>query len=540
MENILFTIFITIATATILNIIFRFYNISHIVGYIFTGTIISYIFNFNGSNFNSLNMIGEFGIVFLMFTIGLELNFEKIKKMKEDLFVNGFLQVVTSVVTIFIIAKYIFELDNNTSLIIALAFSLSSTAIVLTYLKESKDAVTPYGSKSLGILIFQDLAVIPILLLITYLTNDTSSIHEVLIKTFLSAFIVLIFMFTAGKKIVDWLLRFSAKSRLEELFLGSVLSIVLGAAILAHGTGFTYSLGAFIAGMIIADTKYNMKVESDIQTYKDVLLGTFFFSVGMKIDVIYLFSKIHIVFAIFAIVIVFKIILIYLIIRRNTDKSTAIKTALALGQISEFAFAIFAIAEQNKIISSEIAGFLILVTVASIVVTPFILNNIYKLSSFFVVEFYESDKITPIKSQNHIVIVGFSILGRLIAQDLKESNIPFVIISDNLKHVLLARKLGFMGYFGHLDKKPVLESLQVDKASSVILTVSNPKRKLLISEAVSAFAPNSQIIIPIESVDEKKTLKNIGEFHFIDPHKELAKLMTNEAKNINQNKSAKS
>ena len=250
MENILFTLFLTISIATILNIILKKFGVSHIIGYIITGTLISYIFNFNGLDIGSLELIAEFGIVFLMFTIGLEMSFDKIKKMKEILLVNGFLQVSISAVLIYLVAFFVFGLSVEVSLIVSLAFSLSSTAIVLTYLKHSKDIHTPYGEKSTAILIFQDLAVIPILLLITFLTNDTLSIEEVLLKTFISAIIIVFFMFTIGKRLISWLLKFASDTRIEELFLGAVLSIVIGTSLLAHEMGFTYSLGAFIAGMI--------------------------------------------------------------------------------------------------------------------------------------------------------------------------------------------------------------------------------------------------------------------------------------------------
>jgi CPA2 family monovalent cation:H+ antiporter-2 len=296
MEHLLLAIFLTLAIASILSIVLKRFGISHIIGYIMTGTIISYLFGFNGLNTDTLDLVGEFGIVFLMFTIGLELSLHKIKKMKELLLANGLLQVVLSVAVIFVMSYFVFGLDFNTAIIVSLAFSLSSTAIVLTYLKQSKDILTPYGQKSMGILIFQDLAVIPILLLISFLSNDTLSITEVLMQTVLSAIVVVVVMFTVGEKTVNALLKFSAKTELEELFLGSIFAIVIGASLMAHAMGFTYSLGAFIAGMIIADTDYNVKVESDIASYKDLLLGVFFFSVGTKIDVIYFMEKIHIIF----------------------------------------------------------------------------------------------------------------------------------------------------------------------------------------------------------------------------------------------------
>jgi CPA2 family monovalent cation:H+ antiporter-2 len=529
MENLLLVIFLTIAIATILNIILKKFNISHIIGYILSGTIISDIFGFNGVNIHALELIGEFGIVFLMFTIGLELSLHKIKKMKDILLTNGLLQVVLSVIVIFLLSFYLFKLDFNTSVIISLAFSLSSTAIVLTYLKKSKDILTPYGQKSMGILIFQDLAVIPILLLTTFLSNDDLSISEVLIQTIVSAIFVLVFMFSVGEKIVEALLRLSAKTELEELFLGSVFSIVIGASLLAHVMGFTYSLGAFIAGMIIADTKYNVKVESDISSYKDLLLGVFFFGVGTKIDVIYFIQNLHIIVFVFVLVLLFKSVVIYAIIRRNSDKNTSAKTALALAQIGEFSFAIFAIAGSQNLITKEMSNFLILVSVISMILTPFILSNIYKLSSYFEKEFYESDVIAPIGLKNHIIVVGYSTLGRRVAAELSTRGEDFIIISDNLKHVLLARKIGLMAYFGHLNKLPVLESLAVDKAKSIIITMNNEYNKRLISEAILEYCENANIIVKIDSADERKKMKDLSRLEFVDASSEVSNLLVKHA-----------
>ena len=529
MEKLLLSIFLTIAIATVLNIILKRFGVSHILGYIATGTIISYLFGFNGLGNDSLELIGEFGIVFLMFTIGLELSLEKIKKMKEILLTNGALQVIFSVVVIFLLSFYLFHLNFNTSLIISLAFSLSSTAIVLTYLKDSKDIHTPYGQKSMGILIFQDLAVIPILLLITFLSNDTASIGEILLKTVISAVFVVVFMFTIGEKIVNALLQFSAKTELEELFLGSVFSILIGASLLAHSMGFTYSLGAFIAGMIIADTRFNVKVESDIASYKDLLLGAFFFGVGTKIDILYFAENIHIIIFIFAFAMLFKALVIFVIIRRNSDKNTAAKTALSLAQIGEFSFAIFALAGSQKLISQEMASFLILVSVISMILTPFIIGNIYKLSSYFEKEFYESDVITPIERQDHIIVAGFAMLGKIVAASLQAKGANFIIISDNLKHVLHARKLGYMAYFGHLNKLPVLESLMVKEAKAIIVTMSSEQNRRLISEAVLNYDQDANIIIKIDSVEERKSMRDLPELEFVDASFEVANLLVNHA-----------
>ena len=526
MENTLFILFISLALATILNLLLKKLSISHIIGYILTGTIIATIFSLDEkSTLHTLELIAEFGIVFLMFTIGLEMPLEKIKRLKKLLFANGFLQVGLSAIIIFLITYFLFELDFISSLIISLAFSLSSTAIVLSYLKQSKDIYTPYGEKSTAILVFQDLAVIPILLLITFLSTNGGSIETILLKTFISALVIIVFMFTIGKKLMNYLLHLASNTKLEELFLASVLSIVLGASILAHEFGFSYSLGAFIAGMIIAETKYHIKVESDIASYKDLLLGTFFFSVGTKIDILYFIDNFIYLFLVLILVMFIKALIIYFIVRINSNKSDSIKSSLALCQIGEFSFAVFALASANNLLEDNLSNFLILVTVLSMILTPFIVNNIYKISSFIVVEFYESDKITPINKNNHIVICGYGTLGRIIAKELKKEKREFIIISDNLKHVLLARKNGHLAYFGHLEKLPVIESLKIEDASSIIVTLNNISKKALICEAILKYDENANLIVKIDTRSEKKHLNGLNIRNFVHAQQETANLV---------------
>lgn len=529
MEHFLFTLFLALFTATILNIIFKKLGISQIIGYILTGVIISYGFHLKGGNISSLDAIAEFGIVFLMFTIGLEISFDKIRKMKEILLLNGFLQVHISAGLIFLATYFIFHLSFQISLIIAFAFSLSSTAIVLPYLKSSKDIHTPYGEKTTAILIYQDLAVIPILLLISFLTNEKLSITEVIINTFLSAALITLFMFIFGKKIIDWLLQFSSNTRLEELFISAVFSIVIGAALLAEYLGFTYSLGAFLAGMIIADTKFRIKVESDISNFKDLLLGTFFFTVGTKIDIIYFLENTHIIVGLFLLIMIIKGLVVYLIIRRKSDNNTSVKSAIALCQVGEFSFAIFTLASSQHVIPVETANFLTLISVMSMILTPFFLNNIYKISSLLSKDLYESDNIQPLDEQNHIIICGFSILGRVVARDLADRNMPFIIVTNDLRQVQFATKMGYKAYFGHLQKKSVLEALRVEKSSSIIVTITETYDKILICDAILKYCPDANIILKYESIEEKHLLIDLNIKKFVHAHAEVGRLLVEEA-----------
>ncbi|MCW9048210.1 MAG: cation:proton antiporter [Gammaproteobacteria bacterium] len=530
MDSILIVIAVSLAIATTLNIVLTKFSISHIVGYIITGTIVSNYFDFNGSvNLEELELIGEFGIVFLMFTIGLEMSFSKMKKMKEIIFFNGFMQVSVSSLIIGLISYYVFSIDAVSSIVIALAFSLSSTAIVLPYLKKSKDILTPYGEKSVSILIFQDLAVIPILLLISFLSKDELALSDVLLKTVFYATCIIAFMFTIGKKIIEWLLNFSSKAKMEELFLGSVLTIVIGASLVVHGMGFTYSLGAFITGMIIAETNFHIKVESDIASYKDLLLGAFFFSIGTKIDVIYFLSYLYLVLGILMLVMLIKALIIYFLIRNKSNKSDSIKTAISLCQIGEFSFVIFALAISQGIVSNELGSFLILITILSMIITPFVVNNVYKIASIFVVEFFESDKITPVEVSGHTIICGFDTLGRIVAKELENKGTDFLIISDNLNHVLLARKRGYRAYFGHLDKLPVLESLKVEQSSSIIITVNTLKGKQLICEAVLDYSADANLVVTVNTLEEKNDLSHLAIKSFVHAQHETAVLLVKQS-----------
>ncbi len=205
----------------------------------------------------------------------------------------------------------------------------------------------------MGILIYQDLAVIPILLLIGFLSVGTDNIASVLLQTTVSAAVIVGLLFVVGKQVMTWLLHFSSSSNVDELFMGSVLLIVVGASLAVHAFGFTYSLGAFIAGMIIAETHYHHKVEADIAPFKDLLLGTFFVTVGMKIDLLFLGEHIVEILGILIALLVLKALIIFGIVRIYSKAKVAFKTAIALSQVGEFSFAIFALAGNEGIMDPE-------------------------------------------------------------------------------------------------------------------------------------------------------------------------------------------
>lgn len=531
MESALYYVTIALGISIVVNLILKRLGVSQIIGYIMTGVTVAYVFDLRHmADSHTLEMIAEFGVVFLMFTIGLEVSLQRLATMKTDVFFNGALQVVVSALIFFALSFWVLHIPFAAALITSMALSLSSTAVVLSYLKATKEIVRPYGQKATGILIFQDIAVIPILLLIGFLSSDGGSIGDVLLQTTVSAVLIVGLLFIVGKRVMTWLLHFASSSEVDEFFMGSVLVIVVGASLLAHAFGFTYSLGAFVAGMIIAETRYHHKVESDIAPFKDLLLGTFFVTVGMKIDLALFVSHFGQIVAILAAILAIKAIVIFGVVRIYSKAKIAFKTAVALAQVGEFSFAIFALAGNYKLIPQELSQILVLAVVMSIVVTPFILSNLSRISDYFFkgVSLTESFSMLPGR-RYHVIVCGYGVVGKFVAKELRAGGVDYVVVDNSYKHVEEALRDGEEVYFGDMSKTAILDKLFIKDASSVIVTLDNMEKKRLICEAVIAHAPNVKLVVKVVNLEEKRSLRGLPILITIDGKKEVAARLVSEA-----------
>ncbi|MDD3477042.1 MAG: cation:proton antiporter [Sulfurimonas sp.] len=536
MDSTLLYIVMALGISTILNLFLKRIGISQIIGYIFTGTIIVYLFDLRQMNDSSiLEHIGEFGIVFLMFTIGLEISLAKMNNMKKEIFLNGFMQVSLTAAIVYTISHYIFSLDPISALIVSLSFALSSTAVVLSYLKSSKEINNPYGQQATGILIFQDIAVIPILILLGFLTsNAEQDVLLILRDTFISAVLIIGLMFIVGKRVMTWLLHFSASSEVDELFMGSVLFIVISAALLASYMGFTYSLGAFIAGMIIAGTKYHHKVESDIAPFKDILLGTFFIVVGMKIDVLFFLNNFFMIVGIFVLVMILKTAVTYFILRLTSSTARSLKTALAISQVGEFSFVIFAVASMGGLLNKELESLFVLIVIFSMVITPFFISKINRFVSYVTSYEYLGLKTSAFASrQNHVIVCGYSITGKFVAQYLDKLDARYVIIDNNPKHVQEALSDKKEAYLGDMSKHSLLEALQAGSSAAVIVTLDNMEKKRAICEAVLKHTNNVNLIVKVSTLEDKKNLEDLEITSMVDDKVEVARLLVEKMTSCN-------
>jgi len=528
MEYTLLYVIVALGISIVLNILLKKFGISQIIGYIFTGTIIVYAFNLREvSHSHELEMVGEFGIVFLMFTIGLEISLEKMNTMKKEIFGNGLMQVVFTSFIVYVLSHYIFSLDAKTSIIIALAFSLSSTAVVLSYLKASKEIYLPYGQNATGILILQDIAVIPILILISFLTSEgNEDITVILWHTLSSAVIVIGILFIVGKHIVAWLLHFSDSSELDELFMGSVLFIVVGASLFAYSMGFTYSLGAFVAGMVIAETKYHHKVEADIAPFKDILLGTFFIVVGMKVDVMLFVDNLPLIIGLFLLIVFFKTAVIFTTLRFSTRSATALKTALSLSQVGEFSFVIFAVAASGGILDEKTVSLLVLIVIFSMVVTPFVIPHISEwIDKLIPQKDVQTDMTSLASIQDHVIVCGYSFVGKFVSKHLEELDAPYVVVDNSSKHVKEALSDDVAAFLGDASKSSILAALHVENAAAIIVTLDNLDKKRLICEAVLKYSKNANLIVKVASKEEKDKLKDLPITTIVDAKVEVARVL---------------
>ncbi len=513
MEKVLLILIATIAISTIINVFLKRFDIPTVIGYIFTGLITMQIFDFGANSQETLSHLAEFGIVFLMFTIGLEFSIGHMKSMKREVFRYGAMQVLISGIIFTILSIYIFNMNIKSAIVIGFALSLSSTAIVLKILNEKNQIHSSFGRVAVGILIFQDLAVIPILLMISIFTSHDNSIFQLLITTLLSAIVVFIILFVVGKFFIERFFDWVISSDSEEIFLVSVLLIVITSSTIAEFFGFSYSLGAFLAGMTIAETKYRYKIEADLIPFRDILLGVFFVTIGMQIDPLIAIEYSSTILTLLFTIMAIKALIIFISLQFYLQSRTAIKSAFTLMQVGEFALAIFSLAFSNGLISSITNQIMIMTVVLSMILTPFILNNIKSIANIF---FKEPTKLRDraIKSagyRNHVIICGYGVTGKKISKKLRDRDILYVILEHDIKLVDSAINSGEKAIFlANSAQKSVLEHFNIKESIAIVVAISDEHQMRLVCENINSFGENINTIVRVRNSSEADVLKDLN------------------------------
>ncbi|QEK39411.1 cation:proton antiporter domain-containing protein [Candidatus Sneabacter namystus] len=505
--GLLAQIIVLLAGSVFVVVAFKRLNLSPVLGYLTAGAVIG-DHGLKIVSSNKTEFLGEFGVVFLLFAIGLELSLERLKDMSKYVFGLGSLQVAITSGIIFLILLLL-NFNVNVAVIVGMGLSLSSTAVVLEVIKEMQKESTQLGRISLAMLLQQDFTVVPLLVITGILLRDTSgeSIVQAIIFATLKAIAVLVIISVAGRLLLRPLFRaisHNTQTSNSELFVSATLLIVLAGAWSTQYFGVSLALGAFTAGILVAETEFSQQAKESIYPFKGLLLGLFFMSVGMKtLDIQYIYQQIgKVILCTISLTLIKSIIIVLLCLLFKLRKSVAIQAGLLLAQGSEFAFILCEHLIKGSLINPEV-GKIILVTVAfSMALTPLLSAIGNKIS--VCLDDDDLNPLEPIKSgtvdiSNHVLILGFNQAAKMISKVLDFHGIQYVVIDDNEHCVKSAQQKGIPIFQGNISNIATLHAARIDKAHSVLITTGNfielKKTAKIISEQykelpISAYAAN--------------------------------------------------
>ncbi|HAE72935.1 MAG TPA: potassium transporter, partial [Gammaproteobacteria bacterium] len=444
-EHLLIQIVLLLAIAVITVSVSRRLHFPPILGYIIVGVIVGP----NGFGFidkaENIELLAEFGIVFLLFAIGLEFSIGQMIAMRRQVFGMGAVQVFVTATVIYLIT-YLAGLDTNTSIVIASAFALSSTAIVIKQLTEQSEIRSRHGRSALGILIFQDIMVIPLLILIPALamSGDVNGISWVLGTAFLKGIFVVVLIHMIGKYLLKPLFHEVASAKSQELFTLTVLTVALGAAAFTEEMGLSMTLGAFLAGTMLSETEYRHQIEADIRPFQDVLLGLFFVTIGMSISIEILTQHFWVIMLITLAIILIKGGILYMTARFFCKEGgVSLRIALSLSQVGEFGLVLLSLAFSFDLLPNETGNILLTAAVLSMSLAPFMIKFNGKITKFIHKDSYSNNhqgiENTIIEESkylsDHVILCGFGRVGQTVERFLHKANHPFVVLDMDIKRV---------------------------------------------------------------------------------------------------------
>ncbi len=522
--NLLVHVFIFLTAASFIVPLTSRFKLGSVIGYLVVGILISTYGLQLINNTEQIMHFAEFGVTMMLFLIGLELEPQKLWQLRKLIIGLGSLQVLFTTLSLTCIGIAI-GYDWRPSLALSMALTLSSTALVLQMLQEKNLMKTTEGETSFAVLLFQDIAVIPILIILPLLhpenltsvnTHSTSLIgylpkwQQTLIVTSVISSIILI-----GHYFSRYLFFIIAKANLREVFTAFSLALVIGITLLMECIGMSPALGAFIAGVVLANSQYKHTVEADIQPFKGLLLGLFFISVGMGMN-FSLFAQhpLHVLSLVIGLIAIKALILSVLGRIFNLTKIQTVGFALALSQGGEFAFVLFQYASDSKVISAELKELYTLVVAVSMLTTPFLimLYQKYVIPCFMsIVPTREYDKISE---KNGIILAGYGRFGQIIGRFLNGENIKITVLEKNPEQIELLRKFGYNGYFGDASRLDLLLSAGAQQAKLLIVAVGGAEKNLEIVRLAKQHFPHLIIFARARNRRHAYELHKLGVDYF--------------------------
>ena len=503
---------------------FRSLQLPPMLGYLAVGVLIGPHALALAEDSPTTHALGEFGVVFLMFSIGLEFSLNQLRSMRRIVFGLGLAQVVTTLAVAMglalLVAFMLPQLNLGWQAAFALggALAMSSTAIVVKLLTERLELESEHGRRIIGILLFQDLAVVPLLILIPALARNPEDLAATLGWAALKAALVLALLLFFGQKLMGRWFTIVAKRRSQELFMLNLLLVTLGAAWITEQAGLSLALGAFVAGMLISETPYKHQVEEDIKPFRDVLLGLFFITIGMLLDVRMVLEHWWVVLLLLSLPIVLKFGLIALLARAfGAAPGTAMRTGLALAQAGEFSFVLLNHAAESKLVDPFIMQLVLASMVLSMLAAPFIIAHMDRIAMKVAANEWmtQSLQLTQIaartmKTQKHVIIAGFGRSGQSLATLLGEEKLPWYALDLDPERVQEAQAAGASVSYGDAARRESLIAAGVNRASALVITFADTRLALRVLHLVHELAPALPVIVRSHDDSDMDVLKAAG------------------------------
>ena len=458
----------------------------------------------------------ELGIVFLLFTLGLEFSLPKLVAMRHLVVTVGSLQVAISLV-LFLIVAMLFGQSFAAALTIGGILALSSTAIVIRQLSESGGMKKKSGQLSVAVLLFQDVAVVPLLIIIPLLAQggDSSFILALLFALVKGVFVVSLLLL-AGKWLLPRLFNVVAQVRTDELFVLTTLLVTLVASALTQWFGLSMALGAFLAGMMLGESQYKHQLEADIRPYRDILLGLFFVTVGMKLNIGVVFSSPMIIISLLVCFMTVKILVIgFLAKRAGESPKDAWAAGIMLAQMGEFGFVLIALASQVEILPDTTASILLGTGVLSMAITPYMVSHARSWALWISREKQLDTQALEELPQNitlkdHVIICGFGRIGQTVSRFLKQESIDFVAIDIDPLRTTKAREAGENVLFGSSRQAELLHAAHLSKAKLVVIAFGEDKQSIDVIQKVRSLSPDVPILVRTRNDDQLDELHAAG------------------------------
>jgi CPA2 family monovalent cation:H+ antiporter-2 len=480
------------------------------LGYLAVGVVIGPNALALGGDPAAARHLGEFGVVFLMFVIGLEFNLSKLRAMRAHVFGLGLFQVLLTVGAVTVgslflaaLAPGLWHMGWQTAVALACALAMSSTAIVVKLMADRLELETEHGKRVMGVLLFQDLAVVPMLVLIPALSSPPELLLRAIGIAAFKAVVLITLLLVGGQRVMRWWLTLVARRKSEELFVLNLLLVTLGLAWLTELAGLSLALGAFIAGMLISETEYKHQVETDIRPFHDVLLGLFFITIGMLLDWRLVAQHWVLVLLLMTLPVLFKLALVTVLARMSgASTGVSLRTGLYLAQAGEFGFVLLTLAQQNDLVPPALLNPILASMVLSMLATPFIVMYSNRIVMKLVANEWmlQSLQMTTIarKSINankHVLICGYGRCGQNLARILEREGIPYIALDLDPDRVRQAAAAGDSVVFGDAARLQALMAAGLARASAVVVTYLDVPGAMRVLANTRTHAPQVPVIV---------------------------------------------